>query len=502
MSSDERGSRLSDLFSELSDLIKKLYIENVPSYGNSFWFQLGFYIIVLGIFLGITGGIMLIFGPYWWNYTEAGIIVSQIHFWTAEILMTLLILHLFVNFSTSAYKKRKDSWVIGVLLFVLTMLTYVFGVGLNNNIVAQYNDKSGAGFWNSILLGWIINPENFGAVLGWHVMIIPAILLLLVSVHFVLAWRRGLTTPHIKSIKFSIVKADHRKMFVRASAIVVVAIAAGFVLGPYWAYPFVPALNAQWAAQHYPDTFAATLLQELNSTSGTATYSKFSPLGDVNPYADSNDQISYVNTSQVYVIGPYNMLLNSTGGRNYLQEYLAENSTQRINQLNSAYSFFTNGGSIQLGLKSSNPVEVAVSQLTLMAKSGLYDGALYLETYDHSSLDQTYTIRLLSDMGLIHTVEGIQYRLNEKYFGMLKFNVEPWQIGAYWMLPYDLLEAWGDTIPWWHSLYNELILGAFTLIILLLPWTPGLRDIPDHLKLYKLFWNRYTIPEMKQKHHD
>jgi len=148
---------------------------------------------------------MLIFGPYWWNYTEAGIIVSQIHFWTAEILMTLLILHLFVNFSTSAYKKRKDSWVIGVLLFILAMLTYVFGVGLNNNIVAQYNDKSGAGFWNSLLLGWIINPENFGAVLGWHVIIIPAILLLLVSVHFVLAWRRGLTTPHIKSIKFSIV---------------------------------------------------------------------------------------------------------------------------------------------------------------------------------------------------------------------------------------------------------------------------------------------------------
>jgi len=70
------------------------------------------------------------------------------------------------------------------------------------------------------------------------------------------------------------------------------------------------------------------------------------------------------------------------------------------------------------------------------------------------------------------------------------------------MRPYDLLEAWGDTIPWWHSLYNDLILGAFTLIILLLSWIPGLRDIPDRLKLYKLFWNRYTIPEMKQKHHD
>ncbi len=499
MSSSESGSRFRDVFKELNNVIKMFYIENVPSYGNSFWFQLGFYIIVLGVFLGITGGIMLIFGPFWWNYTEAGIIVSQIHFWTAEILMTLLILHLFVNFSTSAYKKRKDSWVIGVLMFVLAMLTYEFGLGLNNNVVAQYNAKSAAGFWNSLLLGWIVNPENYGAVLGWHVMIVPAVLLVLVGVHFVLAWRRGLTTPHVKGIKYSIVKADHKKMFARASAIVVIAVAAGFVLGPYWAYPFIPALNAQYAAQHYPDLFAATLLQELNGTSGTATYSKFSPIGDVNPYADSEDPITYVNTSQVYVIGPYSMLVNATGGKNLLRQYLSENATERLNQLNSAYSFFKNGGSIQQGLKSNNPIEVVASQLTVMAQSGLYDGALYMETYGHSSLDQTYTIRLLSDMGLIHSLEGIQYKLNEKYFGMLKFNVEPWQIGAYWMLPYDLLEAWGDTIPWWHSLYNEIILGAFTLIILLLPWIPGLRDIPDYLRLYKLFWNRYTIPEMREK---
>jgi len=167
------------------------YIENVPSYGNSFWFQIGFYIIVLGVLLGITGGIMMLFGPYWWNYTEAGIILSQIHFWSAELLVTLLIVHLFVNFSTSSYKKRKDSWVVGALMLMLVMITYAFGIGLNNSIVSQYNDKSGAGLWNSLLLGWIINPENYGAVLGWHVIIIPAVLLVLVGVHFILAWRRG-----------------------------------------------------------------------------------------------------------------------------------------------------------------------------------------------------------------------------------------------------------------------------------------------------------------------
>jgi len=80
---EERGSKFRDVFKEISDVTKMFYIENVPSYGNSFWFQIGFYIIVLGVLLGITGGIMMLFGPYWWNYTEAGIILSQIHFWSA-----------------------------------------------------------------------------------------------------------------------------------------------------------------------------------------------------------------------------------------------------------------------------------------------------------------------------------------------------------------------------------------------------------------------------------
>jgi len=494
---EERGSKFRDVFKELSDVTKMFYIENVPSYGNSFWFQIGFYIIVLGVLLGITGGIMMLFGPYWWNYTEAGIILSQIHFWSAELLVTLLIVHLFVNFSTSSYKKRKDSWVVGALMLMLVMITYAFGIGLNNSIVSQYNDKSGAGLWNSLLLGWIINPENYGAVLGWHVIIIPAVLLVLVGVHFILAWRRGLTTPHINKIKFSMVKADHKKMFERATAIVVIAIAAGVFLGPYWATPFVPALNAQWASQHYPNDFASTVLLELNQTSATSEYAKFSPIGTVNPYSDSADPITYVNTSQVYFVGPYLMLINATHSYNYLGSYLSENYSTRINQLNDAYYYFKNGGSINGALLSGNPVEVAAAQLTQMAQSGLYDGSLYLQTYDHSSLDQTYTIRLLTDMGLIHLVEGQQYGLYEGDLGMIKFNIEPWQIGSYWLLPYDLLEAWGDTIPWWHSLYNELIITAIFIIIVLLPWIPGLRDLPDKLRLYKLFWNRYTIPEMK-----
>ena len=498
-SSEESGSKFTDLFKELKELMHMLYIDVVPSYGNSFWFQVGFYIIVLAVVLAVTGAIMMFFGPYWWNYSVAGMYVSQIHFWAAEVLVTLLFVHMFVNFSTKAYEKRKDMWVLGVIMLFLVLIQYAFGVGLNNNIVAQYNDKSGAGLWNALDLGWIVNPENFGAVLGWHAIILPGILMIIAGVHFALAWRRGLTKPHRPEIRFSMVKADHRKMFIRAGALVVIVVALGLILGPLWAYPFIPALDAQWAAQHYPDLFAATLLQEYNYTSGTATYEKFSFIGYINPYLSKWDNITYVNTREVYVVKPYEMLLSTTGGTNYLEEFESEPKQVQLSQLNAAYSYFMNNGSIAEALGNrSNPIEVVAAQLTAMAQSGLYDGALTQETWDHSSLDQLYEIRLIADTGLMHTIEGFKYHLHEYFMGMTKFNVEPWQIGSYWLAPYDALEAWGDHIPWWHTLYNAMIALAFFLIVLFLPWIPGLRNIPDYIRLYRLFWNRFTTPEMRE----
>ena len=56
--------------------------------------------MVLGALLAVTGAIMMFFGPYWWNCSLAGMYVSQIHFWAAEMLVTLLFVRMFVNFST------------------------------------------------------------------------------------------------------------------------------------------------------------------------------------------------------------------------------------------------------------------------------------------------------------------------------------------------------------------------------------------------------------------
>ncbi|MCL4404476.1 hypothetical protein M1583_00605 [Candidatus Marsarchaeota archaeon] len=46
---------------------------------------------------------------------------------------------------------------------------------------------------------------------------------------------------------------------------------------------------------------------------------------------------------------------------------------------------------------------------------------------------------------------------------------------------------------------NGLVALAAFAVLLFFPFIPGLNKLPDKLKLYKIFWNKYTIPELKKK---
>jgi hypothetical protein len=63
---------LKSFFKPLADLMHDQYIKYVPSYGNSFFFTIGIYLLELFVILAITGMVMLIFGPYWWDTNPSG----------------------------------------------------------------------------------------------------------------------------------------------------------------------------------------------------------------------------------------------------------------------------------------------------------------------------------------------------------------------------------------------------------------------------------------------
>ncbi len=471
--------QLKEFFKPMKDVIHdQVYIKKVPSYGNSFFFTIGVYLLELFAILAVTGIVMLVFGPFWWNLNPVGTFLRSVHLWAAEAFVTLMFVHLIVNFSTSAFKQKKLIWMVGSVMLLLVLLQFAFGVGFGGGLVSQWNAEAGADLWNGMGLGYWINPLNQGAVFGWHVAIIPVILILLMALHFFMVKKQGISKPYRKDIPYKMVLANHRKMYKNMLYILLVVL----VFAILFSSPYIPPLTISQAATMQPQATATTFLNEFNFSSATATY-----LDTINPYSFS--------TRNVYVLKPYYTYLNLTNSTNEAAVFFSENASAQSNTMAQAFSYFGNNGSISGGLNSTNPLISMSSQLTVMAQEGVYQPILQSE--ESSGLDSTYVIRFLFDTGILSSV-SYSYGLDPSQWGMLAVGSPPWAL-QYWLAPYDYMEIATSNIPWWNDIENGAIAMAMFLVLMFLPFIPGLKKLPDKLKLYKLFWNRFTNPEQRKK---
>ncbi|MCL4411399.1 cytochrome b N-terminal domain-containing protein [Candidatus Marsarchaeota archaeon] len=475
---DEDETKPSSIRADIKAFVQSFYITNVPSYGNNFFFTIGIYLLELFAILAISGMIMLIFGPYWWDLSVAGTFVRSVHLWAAEAFVTLMFVHLFVQLTTSAYRKKRLVWMLGAVMLLLVLLEFAFGVGIAGGLISQWNAKAGADLWNGMGLGYWLNPLNMGAVLGWHVAIVPILLAILMFTHYMLVKSRGLNTPYRKDIPYSIVAADHRTMYKRMGYIAVIVLLFAIFLR----VPYTAPLTIAGIANAHPDAVALTLLEEFNFSSNTATY-----IDTIDPYTFS--------TRNVYVTAPYTYYLNITSAPNAEEALLAENVSAQRASLAQAHSYFDANGSIAQGRNSSDPMIALASELTLMAQEGLYQPAVQNE--EASGLDTTYVLLFINDTGELGAA-GQEYGLTTGQWGMLKVAAGSLPI-QYWLAPYNLLEIMTSGIPWWNDIENGTLAFLAFLVLLLLPYIPGLRSVPDKLKLYKIFWNRFTVPELKKR---
>ncbi len=172
-------------------------------------FGLGVISLYLFIILTITG-ILLMF--YFIPHTERayhdmhdlefaisfGMIIRNMHRWAAHGMVAAVFLHMCRVFYTAAYRKpREFNWVLGLILFILTLLLSLTGYLL------PWDQLS---FWATTIVSKIIGSTLFigeqikyvflgGTVVGQnalirsyvlHVVLLPFITGLLIAVHF---WR-------------------------------------------------------------------------------------------------------------------------------------------------------------------------------------------------------------------------------------------------------------------------------------------------------------------------
>jgi ubiquinol-cytochrome c reductase cytochrome b subunit len=471
----------NSILADFRSIASFFYIKKVPSYGNSFFFTIGVYLLALFGLLAITGVIMMVFGVQWGYTSGIGNFVRSVHLWAAEAFVTLIFLHLLVNFSTSMFRRRRLVWILGSAMLFLVLLEFAFGIALPNDFVAQVNARSGADLWNGMGLGFWINPLNRNAVLGWHIAVVPLLLVILMFTHYILVKKKGISTPYRKDIPYSMVAANHKAMYRRTGYIFAIILLFALLLPA----PYSPPMTMQSWAKSSPNTFALTLLSEFNYSSGTATY-----LDTINPYRFS--------TREVYVTVPYDEYINATHQTNQLQAFLLEAPAEQSAGIAEAFEYFGDGTQSQLAQNQTGPLISVMKTLTGMAQSGIYGPVLRSES--SSSSNRTYSLLLLSDSEAFDN-ETTENGLQVSQLGMLSIgNGALWQqYMMYWLLPYNIMEIATSGIPWWNDLQNGTVALIAFVLLMFLPYIPYLRDIPDRFKLYKLFWNSSTVPELRSR---
>lgn len=452
----------------LSRIKEKVFILEVPSYGNRIYFSLGFLALTALAILLASGIVLVFFGSAWWLTSPWGIFLRSVHLWAAQAMIAIVFLHLFVVFSTSAFRTpRRLTWIAGGLLFLFVLVEAEFGYDLRGDFSAQYRALQGADFWNGAFLGRWINTLNFAQVYGIHVIDIPIIILTLASFHYLLVKIRGLAKPYRDEGAYPMVPADHRKLFLRGGILA----AAIILFASAFPSPFVAPATISSIANDDPNLAAQTLIAEFTRTSGTATY-----LDSINPYA--------FDTRAVYVTAPYAYHQPTSGASDALAALAAQSPSRQAQTVAAAESYFQNGGTVT-ATGADNPLVRAVSSLVTMAQSGLYQDILNGES---PATNPTYALRFIADTGVLDD-EAASLDMTTEQWGMMREERGKIPPGAWWLAPIGFLnhtiladDANGDRD-------GAEILGALVLLLIVFPFIPFVNRLPEKLPFGKWMWH-------------
>ncbi len=197
--------------------LKNFLTEDVPG-GASYWYTFGSATLI-ALVIQIITGIFLTFyyspsadtawesTKFIYDHVTGGKFILSLHFWGASAMIALMTVHLLQVMIWGAYKKpREVMWVIGVILFLLTLalgLTgYLLPWDLNAYFASAVSIKIagdipivGAAQQNFLQDGIRMGTLTINRFFGIHVWLVPAMLLGLVGLHLAVFRHNGAAGP-------------------------------------------------------------------------------------------------------------------------------------------------------------------------------------------------------------------------------------------------------------------------------------------------------------------
>jgi hypothetical protein len=494
----------------------KLLPGRQPAYVASWIYVFGVGTLA-ALFVAIASGFAIALGgPDWWHTNPVGHFFNSLHLWSVEIFMAFMVIHLWGKFWMAAWRGRRTlTWVTGVLAFLASIVECFTGYLSQQNFDSQWISTNGKDAINATGLGGFFNLMNFGQMLLWHIVLIPVVLVALVGAHVLLVRVRGVAHPlpvpraHGRAARRHAAQADAAdwtgptrvydivKEAVIATAVVIVLV---FALAAVLSSPDEPSLTIATWARLAPADFAGTATSELAGTSETATYGPpyNNGSGSTQRIGISWEKLAGVRTpvhpALDFVLDPLaREAATNPGLGRALQEYRTAPASTRSTWLSSyqkalAHVTFNNGAPV-VSAGNYGPVPQMISTELTLARSGALDADL-IAGHQFYGTDFTKPLLFLEDGEYFAEQASAQHLTGSQWGVMNETGSYP---GQPWLWLYTL---WYQVPGFDNSANVDMIAiyltGAATLLLLALPFVPGLRDIPEVVPLHRVVWRNWN----------
>jgi quinol-cytochrome oxidoreductase complex cytochrome b subunit len=192
--------------------------EPIPMHMKKWWYCSGAMPLILFMLQVVTGIMLaLYFVPspemayesvrHITEDVRMGFWIRGIHRWGSSLMVIALLLHITRVFFTGSYRKPRElNWIVGVILFLLTLTFSFTGYSLINNQLAYWATTVGTnmfkevpvagGFLLDILRGGDdVTANTLTRFFMIHVMFLPLLMVIVVSVHIIILRVHGVSEP-------------------------------------------------------------------------------------------------------------------------------------------------------------------------------------------------------------------------------------------------------------------------------------------------------------------
>jgi menaquinol-cytochrome c reductase cytochrome b subunit len=214
---------LDERYPFTEDVNKALY-QRVPNFANAFYYCFGGMVFILIVFQLLTGVLLALYyvpdasgNPaaayssvlFIQNSVYLGWLMRGVHFWSANILIVMVVIHMFRVYWTGSYRAPRElNWMVGVLMLLtilaLSLTGYLlpwdtksyFATEVTIKIAGSAPPAQLGTFIKEILQGGpVVGPATLQRFFTLHVFVLPALIVLLMYGHFKLIRSHGISEP-------------------------------------------------------------------------------------------------------------------------------------------------------------------------------------------------------------------------------------------------------------------------------------------------------------------